>query len=240
MSHVSARDHRGELLMRTFVGLNCSDRQQGVLSHAPSGSVLTVRGAAPSEFRRFIELSVTELAQLDYGCITLTGQDVKISGAVRSIPAEARIKESLAELNELGFNVSFDLTVPTLSEQAVACQEEYNRRLEPGEAVLFDFDSAEIHAAGRRLLDEIIDIGRLCPELGVLVTGHSDAVGDKGYNIELSERRARAVVDYMVSKGSDPDRLTPVGFGFSQPIAENSTEEGRAKNRRIEFRVREE
>lgn len=72
-----------------------------------------------------------------------------------------------------------------------------------------------------------------------IVAGHADAIGDKEYNIDLSERRAEAVVAYALSKGIASDRLTPVGFGFSQPVADNSTDEGRAKNRRIEFRVQE-
>ena len=80
----------------------------------------------------------------------------------------------------------------------------------------------------------------MCPDVAVEVSGHSDAVGDKDYNIGLSERRAQAVVAYLVSQGMDENRLTAVGLGFSQPIADNSTEEGRAMNRRIEFRAREE
>jgi len=74
----------------------------------------------------------------------------------------------------------------------------------------------------------------------ILVTGHTDSVGDKDYNIDLGERRAEAVVSYMVSKGVDSGRLASVGLGFSQPVADNSTEEGRSQNRRIEFRAREE
>ena len=71
------------------------------------------------------------------------------------------------------------------------------------------------------------------------VAGHSDAVGDKNYNIDLSVRRANAVVAYLVQTGMAADRLSAVGMGFSQPIADNSTEAGRSQNRRIEFRARE-
>ncbi len=105
--------------------------------------------------------------------------------------------------------------------------------------MLFDFDSAELHDEGKRLLDEIVEIAELCPGVAVEVSGHTDAVGDKDYNVALGERRAQAVVAYMVGQGMEADRLTAVGLGFSQPIADNSTDEGRAMNRRIEFRARE-
>jgi len=71
------------------------------------------------------------------------------------------------------------------------------------------------------------------------VVGHTDSVGDKDYNVALGERRAEAVVEYLVNKGIEADRLTPVSMGFSQPVADNSTDAGRAANRRIEFRMKE-
>ena len=215
------------------------DRARDLFRHRTIEEDLAIRDGSPPGFRRFMDQTMTELGQLDEGCVTLNGNDVLISGTVRSAPALGRIKDRITLVSDLGFNVSFELQLPTLSEQAAACQEAYNNLLEPGEAVLFDFDSATIHTAGRQLLDEILKIATLCPDVGAVVAGHADAIGDKEYNVELSERRAEAVVAYAVSKGIDPDRLTPVGFGFSQPVADNSTDEGRAKNRRIEFRVQE-
>ena len=215
------------------------DRARDLFRHRTIEEELVIRDGSPPGFRRFMDQTMTELGQLDEGCVTLNGKDVLISGTVRSAPALGRIKDRITLVSDLGFNVSFELQLPTLSEQAAACQEAYNNLLEPGEAVLFDFDSATIHTAGRQLLDEILKIAALCPDVGAVVAGHADAIGDKEYNVELSERRAEAVVAYAVSKGIDPDRLTPVGFGFSQPVADNSTDEGRAKNRRIEFRVQE-
>jgi OOP family OmpA-OmpF porin len=215
------------------------DRARDLFRHRTIEENLVIRDGSPPGFRRFMDQTMTELGQLDEGCVTLNGDDVLISGTVRSAAALGRINDRITLVSDLGFNVSFELQLPTLSEQAAACQEAYNNLLEPGEAVLFDFDSATIHTAGRQLLNEILKIATLCPDVGAVVAGHADAIGDKEYNVELSERRAEAVVAYAVSKGIDPDRLTPVGFGFSQPVADNSTDEGRAKNRRIEFRVQE-
>ena len=201
----------------------------------------TIRAGSPDGFRRFMDEALIELGQLDEGCISLTDRDLRIEGSIRSQRALDLMQERMARVSEsFDFTVEYDVSLPTLSEEALACQLEANRRVEPGETVLFDFDSDEVHEAGRQLLDEIIEIAALCPDVAVEVSGHSDAVGDKDYNIGLSERRAQAVVAYLVSQGMDENRLTAVGLGFSQPIADNSTEEGRAMNRRIEFRAREE
>lgn len=200
---------------------------------------LKVRAESPQGFRRFMDQALIELGQLDEGCITLTDRHLLIKGTIRSERVAAGVRERIGDLDDLGFETTYDLNMPRLSEQALRCQEEANKRVARDESVLFSFDSADIHEIGRQLLDEVVEISELCPDVAILVTGHTDAVGDKTYNIDLSERRADVVVAYLVQKGLDPSRLTPVGLGFSQPVADSSTEEGRAMNRRIEFRARE-
>jgi OOP family OmpA-OmpF porin len=74
----------------------------------------------------------------------------------------------------------------------------------------------------------------------VEIAGHADSQGSPERNLELSRRRAQAVLDYFVSRGEDPERFVAVGYGDTRPIADNSTEEGRQKNRRIEFIALEE
>jgi hypothetical protein len=73
------------------------------------------------------------------------------------------------------------------------------------------------------------------PELKIEVQGHTDDQGSEDYNLKLSQRRAETVVTYLSLFGIDPNRLMPKGFGESQPIMPNTTEEGRAKNRRVEL-----
>jgi len=200
----------------------------------------TIRTDSPDGFRRFMDQALIELGQLDDGCITLADLDLRIEGSIRSQRAVDLMKDRMADVSqEYGFSVTYALTLPELSAEALACQQEANKRVEPGETVLFEFDSAELHNSGKQLLDEVVAIAGMCPSVAVEVTGHTDAVGDKDYNVGLGERRAEAVVVYLINKGVSEARLTAVGLGFSQPIADNSTEEGRAMNRRIEFRARE-
>jgi len=100
---------------------------------------------------------------------------------------------------------------------------------------LFDSDSAEIKSEAYPMLDEASDILKKNPELNVEIDGHTDNIGPADYNMKISERRANAVMEYFISKGVDAKRLTIKGFGLTKPAANNDTEEGRAKNRRVEL-----
>ena len=73
----------------------------------------------------------------------------------------------------------------------------------------------------------------------MVIEGHTDSTGPDGYNQGLSERRAEAVQGYLVDHGVSPSNLSTVGYGEAQPVADNSTREGRALNRRVELRVSE-
>jgi len=99
----------------------------------------------------------------------------------------------------------------------------------------FDFDKAALKPAGKTRIDsEIAKLGQV--DLNAVVAiGHTDSIGSDKYNQKLSERRAQAVKDYMVSKGIPADKITISGKGESQPIADNKSKEGRAKNRRVEI-----
>lgn len=98
--------------------------------------------------------------------------------------------------------------------------------------VTFASDSAQIDEAGKALLDAIAP----CLSDGTYeIGGHTDSSGDDEINLPLSQQRAEAVRDYLVSKGADASKLTAVGYGAERPVADNATEEGKAKNRRIEF-----
>jgi OOP family OmpA-OmpF porin len=87
------------------------------------------------------------------------------------------------------------------------------------------------------LLNQVVQALGDFPKMRVSIEGHTDAVGGEAANLRLSQRRAEAVLDYLVSKGVSPERLEAAGFGPSKPIASNKTASGRARNRRTEFRV---
>jgi outer membrane protein OmpA-like peptidoglycan-associated protein len=102
--------------------------------------------------------------------------------------------------------------------------------------ILFDFDRADIKPESKPTLEEIAKFLRANPGLGLIVAGHTDSQGGFDYNVELSRRRAAAVVAALTrDHGIAAARLTPFGVGPAAPVASNDTEEGRAKNRRVEL-----
>ena len=103
--------------------------------------------------------------------------------------------------------------------------------------VLFDFDKAVIKPEGKSKLDDISNKVKGINLEVVIGIGHADSVGSDAYNQRLSVRRAEAVKAYLVSKGIEPNRVYTEGKGEKQPVADNKTRDGRAKNRRVEIEV---
>jgi outer membrane protein OmpA-like peptidoglycan-associated protein len=104
--------------------------------------------------------------------------------------------------------------------------------------VNFDFDKATIRSDARPVLDEAINILKSQGGVAVIAEGHTDSTGPEAYNMTLSQRRAKAVRDYLVAGGIDASRIETVGYGETQPVADNSTRDGRAQNRRVELDVK--
>jgi outer membrane protein OmpA-like peptidoglycan-associated protein/Tol biopolymer transport system component len=105
--------------------------------------------------------------------------------------------------------------------------------------VFFDFDKAELKNESKPDLNRAIEFLKNNPNISVEIAGHTDSVGVEAYNKKLSQDRAEAVRSYVIAGGIDPGRVISRGYGEEQPAADNSTEEGRARNRRVEMRVNE-
>lgn len=99
----------------------------------------------------------------------------------------------------------------------------------------FETSKADINPASYGVLDQIAAALGANPQLKVVVEGHTDNTGARAFNMDLSKRRAQAIVDYLVGKGVSPSRLSAQGYGPDRPIADNATKLGRSKNRRVQF-----
>jgi len=104
--------------------------------------------------------------------------------------------------------------------------------------VYFDFNSAVLRPESRPVLEEILTFHRDNPYRLLVIEGHTDNVGGVEYNLDLSQRRARAVVEELSHMGAHADRFEAVGFGAAQPVTSNESAAGRAKNRRVTVRLR--
>lgn len=103
--------------------------------------------------------------------------------------------------------------------------------------IYFEFDKSTLLQQSFYELMKLMALLDAYPQMCIQICGHTDGKGSDAYNQRLSENRARAVVDYLVSKGVSEKRLQYKGFGKSMPLESNDTEEGRAKNRRVEFKI---
>ena len=101
----------------------------------------------------------------------------------------------------------------------------------------FDFDKAVLKPAGQASLDDMVGKLKDINLEVIIAVGHTDSIGTDAYNQKLSVRRAEAVKAYLQSKGVEANRIYTEGKGEKQPVADNKTAEGRAKNRRVEIEV---
>jgi outer membrane protein OmpA-like peptidoglycan-associated protein len=115
------------------------------------------------------------------------------------------------------------------------------KSIEIHEKIQFDYNKSTIKEVSHDLLNEIADVIKKHPQIKkIAIEGHASAEGDDNYNLRLSDARAKAVMEYLVTTGGvEKERLTAKGFGESKPLASNDTEEGRETNRRVEFNILE-
>jgi outer membrane protein OmpA-like peptidoglycan-associated protein len=106
-----------------------------------------------------------------------------------------------------------------------------------GSDILFDVNKADLKEATKRQLSEFAQTLNKYEDTEVVIEGHADATGPDDYNLKLSKQRADAVADYLKSLGGKSSRLDEKGYGEAQPVADNNTEAGRSKNRRVDIAV---
>jgi outer membrane protein OmpA-like peptidoglycan-associated protein len=151
--------------------------------------------------------------------------------------------EELSDADEDGFPDKYDRCPDAAGpEQNYGCPEYEDAEVEEDkieleDRVYFAWDSADIKEQSHGILDQAAKVLKENEGFTVRVEGHADATGLASYNQQLSERRAQAVVDYLVEQGVDRDRFVVKGYSSSQPADSNLTDAGRQKNRRVEFNI---
>jgi OOP family OmpA-OmpF porin len=133
---------------------------------------------------------------------------------------------------------------PGFSAKQVAAltQEEFkpvgeNYELGLSDLVLFEVDKSDLSPEAAQRIGKLVGVLKSVNIDGAGVEGHTDSTGSDAYNQTLSENRARTVMNYLISQGVPAARLRSQGFGETMPVADNTTAEGRAKNRRVEIKI---
>jgi len=226
---------------------------------------LKVKKGAPKNWENISTFAIDRLNDVDYGDIKLRGKSYEFTGHLPSPSSKEKFLDNIRAVmsdpeNNYGlYKGDYIITAPidepavakkapetkepTATSQKVAsasttsCQSNLDTLLK-GKKVLFEFNVADIKKDSFPLLDSIYKVIKECKVNQLEITGHTDASGPASYNKLLSQKRADSVKAYFVKLGFNKDKLHAIGLGEERPIAANDTIENRAKNRRIEFKIK--
>ena len=185
----------------------------------------------PANWNGYVQKLITpDLRQISRGQLTIDGNNVSLRGEVANEALRQRIASNVATNLNPTYTVNNGLRIAA-AEQALLDNTLANRTVE------FDSGKATLTPAGRAILDEMVAAMLKLKGRRIEIIGHTDSAGLRASNVSLSQARAATVKAYLATRGIAEDYLTASGQGPDRPIASNDTVEGRARNRRIEFRL---
>jgi len=195
---------------------------------------------APSGFASAVVPALGALSRLSTGTLVVSDREAKLSGDAFYDAAPGQIRGNLVKEFPQGWQLKADISVKPAAApvDATVCQQLLSELLAKG-TIRFESGRSALDPDSAGLLDRLIEVALRCPTANIDIVGHTDADGESAANQALSERRAQAVVDYLTKAGLPAGRFTAIGYGSTQPVAANNSEADKAKNRRIEFVVKE-
>ncbi|MHC2623080.1 OOP family OmpA-OmpF porin [Bradyrhizobium huanghuaihaiense] len=194
---------------------------------------------APASFNPAVVAALGALSRLSTGTLVVSDREVKLSGDALYEGAANDIRAGLGKDFPKTWQYKPEITVKPAPGpvDGTVCQQLFSELLGKGK-IRFAAKRADIDPDSAGILDHLIETALRCPNANIEVAGHTDADGEDSFNQALSEKRAQAVIDYLVKAGLPASRFSAVGYGATQPVAGNDTDDGKAQNRRIEFLVR--
>jgi OOP family OmpA-OmpF porin len=210
--------------------------------------VVALGAPADADWIGVADNAVRQLNMLTKGRARLSDTTLTIAGEA-STNAAGTVREFFQTNLKPPFSAILDITAPgeglalpelkgidLANANAPSCQKAF-AAIMGSNVIGFETGSATISADSVQLLANLAAVARRCDRFAIEVAGHTDDVGDRAFNVKLSLQRAQAVVSQLIAQGVAPEQLSARGFGSDRPRASNTTELGRAANRRIEFTV---
>lgn len=216
--------------------------------------LLKIQSGAPDGWGQAAESAFSQLHLFDKASVQIINTQLNMSGITSGDVANTQIQSGISRALPKNFQSSFDIQAVEVvadttqlelaSKQPAqetgsldkSCLKRFETLLS-GQYLRFTLDNQRINSEGNQLLNRIADMAKDCQNVRIEIGGHTDSQGSDVYNSKLSKRRAAVVASHLSETGVNSNRLIAIGFGESTPIANNANEEGRAKNRRIEFKV---
>lgn len=230
--------HEGHLTVDGFVPDEASYQTIGALMTDTYGDnhtsgELRIANGSPERWTALLGVLVNGLVRLEQARAEIVDRQLHVSGKSASSDMRDQLGRALTAFEQHGYVL--DLRISGDETAARICQQAFNDLLKT--PIYFESGEAQISERSRSLIERLAETAKLCPEAHITIAGHTDDQGDGQNNLKLSEQRARAVASELSQEGIEPGRIKAVGYGANRPIADNASEAGRAKNRRIEFVV---
>ncbi len=218
---------------------------------------LKIAKGAPQNWEKVIQYNVSKLKDVDSGNIKLHDVNYAFNGFISSDEAQKLKISILSDAKSTmeqysNYSGNFEITTPAPKEKEVIAQEPKLKdsklcqkeliTLASRQKILFEYNKADIKKDDTTALDSVVKILKECKfnEKEILeIGGHTDSIGNAPYNQKLSQQRANSVKDYIIKQGIDKSKLITHGYGEKKPMVSNMLKSGRAKNRRIEFKIKE-
>ena len=206
-------------------------------------TIKIAQGAPNGLWNKTAFTNMAGLSRLESGEFGMTDWDSYLTGQAGSGDIRSAINASIEGLGGK-YHGATNITVPNMAaantgqiKSESVCQGLFDS-LKGDNKINFAYNRAEISGEpSLALLNTLASAATQCSSFRISIEGHTDADGSEAYNLELSRRRAEAVLNYLVANGVDGKNVTGGGYGESRPIASNDTPQGMAQNRRIEFKV---
>ncbi len=258
----SASIENGQLTLSGVVGsedakltalARAQDLVKGTKLHVTDG-LEVMPGAGAAGWETALPALLVQFSTLHHhqATLSLSGHTVTVKGAVATGEAKIKLLHEVASLLGTSMKVQDQVTVtpalamnlppgqaPGAPHQSRAQVQAGLDELLRGEHIAFESNSAVLTSKGRAVIDKVVPALKRTPEAVIEIGGHTDSYGDPEYNLQLSRTRAEAVRQYLVEHAVT-NRLSAVGYGSTRPLSPERTRAASKKNRRIEFRVKEE
>lgn len=222
----------GKIDLRGAVPADAARRYFGVVAGEVPTDNLTVSSDLPDDFINDAVAGLRTLVALESGRLSFDGRTWSLAGAAIDEPARMAALAALPSTDAFATDLTLLPPLEVCKDKVAA--------FAARNAILFQSGSARITPESAPALDELAGYLKACPEATVHVEGHTDADGDEQLNLALSVMRAEAVVDQLIARAVEADRLYAIGYGESLPVESNDTLAGKQANRRIAFTVLDE
>lgn len=196
---------------------------------------LKIAQGQPEKWTELVSTILNNIPALNRADVDLVDQNLGFSAQTEKSADKEKLLQSLLPFQDYGYSIKSHVIAEDAAK--IRCQRQFDELLNNNQ-IFFASGKAVIANSSHELLNQLVQTAQICPESLLEIAGHTDSQGSPESNLLLSRKRAQSVAQWLIRSGISDQRVKTIGYGSERPIADNTTESGRAKNRRIEFIVR--